>query len=138
MKVDINKLKENIPLDLEEDLSPQELDLESRDIHYQGPLRLKFRVTKQVSIVEVKSCAQFNWELICSRCGRKFCRDFKRNFKFNYPIKKAQPIIDISDDVRQSIILDYPIKILCSPDCKGLCPQCGKDLNQGRCSCSKG
>ena len=42
---------------------------------------------------------------------------------------------DISAVVRQTIILEVDLKPLCSEDCKGLCTQCGKDLNKGVCDC---
>ena len=44
--------------------------------------------------------------------------------------------IDLDQDIKEEIILDYPIKPLCNPDCKGLCPKCGKNLNEGGCSCA--
>ena len=43
--------------------------------------------------------------------------------------------VDISERVREHIILALPLKVLCRPDCQGLCPQCGQDLNQGSCDC---
>jgi uncharacterized protein len=43
--------------------------------------------------------------------------------------------IDLNPDIREEIILVYPIKPLCSIDCKGLCPKCGKNLNEGKCNC---
>ncbi len=45
--------------------------------------------------------------------------------------------IDIEDDVKQFIILSIPMKPLCRDDCKGLCPICGKNLNEGKCNCSQ-
>lgn len=42
---------------------------------------------------------------------------------------------DISDIVRQAIILSLSLKTLCSEDCKGLCQQCGINLNEQTCSC---
>ncbi len=45
--------------------------------------------------------------------------------------------IDIEDDVKQFIILSIPMKPLCKEDCKGLCPICGKNLNEGECKCSR-
>ena len=45
--------------------------------------------------------------------------------------------IDLDQDIREEIILDYPIKPLCNPDCKGLCPKCGKNLNEGGCNCKQ-
>lgn len=43
--------------------------------------------------------------------------------------------IDIEEDIMQFIILSIPMKPLCSEDCKGLCPVCGKNLNEGDCGC---
>ena len=45
--------------------------------------------------------------------------------------------LEISTLLIEQILLDFPAKILCREDCKGLCPQCGADLNQGQCSCNK-
>lgn len=46
-------------------------------------------------------------------------------------------ILDLTEFLRQNIILALPSAPLCSPDCKGLCPICGKNLNEGECQCSK-
>ncbi|HET6402858.1 MAG TPA: DUF177 domain-containing protein [Candidatus Kapabacteria bacterium] len=44
--------------------------------------------------------------------------------------------IDILQDVRDALVLAIPMKHLCRPDCKGLCPVCGKNWNREECSCS--
>ena len=44
--------------------------------------------------------------------------------------------IELDDLLREDILLELPTKFLCKPDCKGLCPQCGKNLNEGKCGCS--
>ena len=43
--------------------------------------------------------------------------------------------IDLRPDVEQEIIMALPQQLLCGDDCKGLCPVCGVDLNQGQCKC---
>ena len=43
--------------------------------------------------------------------------------------------LDISEDVRQGLILEIPIWSLCSETCEGLCLECGSDLNSEVCSC---
>ena len=45
--------------------------------------------------------------------------------------------IDITKDVRDYALLAIPMKKLCKEDCKGLCVNCGKNLNEGDCNCSK-
>jgi uncharacterized protein len=44
--------------------------------------------------------------------------------------------IDITEVVREHILLSLPMKPLCNTKCKGICPHCGKNLNEGICKCS--
>jgi len=46
--------------------------------------------------------------------------------------------VDLDELVREQILLALPSRRLCREDCKGLCPECGADLNAGACSCEKG
>jgi uncharacterized protein len=43
----------------------------------------------------------------------------------------------LEDVLREQILLAVPMKIVCREDCKGLCPQCGTNLNQSSCSCTR-
>jgi uncharacterized protein len=43
--------------------------------------------------------------------------------------------IELRDVLREQILLAVPMKVVCREDCKGLCPQCGQNLNQGACHC---
>jgi uncharacterized protein len=44
--------------------------------------------------------------------------------------------IDLSIGIRDTLILAAPIAPVCKEDCKGICPQCGANLNQGKCGCA--
>ena len=44
--------------------------------------------------------------------------------------------IDLSEAIQGSVAMDLPYVVLCRPDCKGLCPTCGANLNEGDCGCS--
>ena len=46
-------------------------------------------------------------------------------------------VADVDGLAREALILALPTQVVCVPECKGLCPLCGKDLNQGQCGCSK-
>ncbi len=46
-------------------------------------------------------------------------------------------IIRPESEFREAILVELPSRPLCSPDCKGLCPHCGADLNEGPCACPK-
>lgn len=43
--------------------------------------------------------------------------------------------MNVEDLLNNEIIINWPSKVLCRPDCKGICIQCGKDLNTGACEC---
>ena len=43
--------------------------------------------------------------------------------------------IDISDAITQYVSLATPMKLLCRPDCAGICSRCGQNRNEGNCSC---
>lgn len=45
--------------------------------------------------------------------------------------------LDLSPAVREQILLSAPESPVCSEDCRGLCPKCGKDLNEGECGCDR-
>lgn len=44
-------------------------------------------------------------------------------------------VIDIRQALHDNVLLYEPLKLLCSPDCRGLCPVCGQNLNLGHCTC---
>ena len=43
--------------------------------------------------------------------------------------------VELTEAVRQALVMNEPMRPLCRPDCAGLCNQCGADLNDGRCAC---
>jgi uncharacterized protein len=47
----------------------------------------------------------------------------------------ADLVVDLSGLVREAVVLAVPAQLVCSPDCRGLCPACGHDLNTGSCAC---
>ena len=46
-------------------------------------------------------------------------------------------VLKLATVLEEDITLNLPLQILCNEDCKGLCPHCGKDLNNGMCECNE-
>ena len=46
--------------------------------------------------------------------------------------------IVVDSEIAEQVMLEIPYKPLCSESCRGLCPQCGADLNAGECGCDRG
>ena len=49
----------------------------------------------------------------------------------------TEEILETDPILIEQLQLNVPMKPLCRPDCKGLCPECGADLNEGACSCGE-
>jgi uncharacterized protein len=75
-------------------------------------------------------------KFICDRCLIQ--AEENQVHEFEEEIDESEivdGILDITELVRDTLIAAQPIKNLCKPNCKGLCPKCGQNLNQGECNC---
>lgn len=85
----------------------------------------------------------------CARCLESFALPLKIKLQelFYYPASNAPSLSDyvVTDDgvmnlthpLREQLVLNVPIRPLCKPDCRGLCSECGENLNLGDCGCDK-
>jgi len=121
---------------LDEKISARGLELETDDVKFRGPIKIKAFVTRITNAVTVDMVLNATIDLICGRCLSGFGLDLKKTLRLNYQAEKTTQIIDLEPEIREEIILDYPIKPLCKPDCKGLCPKCGINLNEKNCDCN--
>ena len=71
----------------------------------------------------------------CVRCMASFYLEGEEEQEDFYPY--ANNIVDITAPVFQEIILNLPTRVLCKPECKGLCQVCGTNLNEKNCDCDK-
>ena len=94
-------------------------------------VELSFSVASNESLVQGR--VEGTREVQCARCLKMTAQTFNEEFLETYSNK--QEIIDIMYLVRQTLALSEEIRFLCKPDCKGLCPMCGQDLNKAPCNC---
>ena len=137
MKITINHVPQDGLYLLEEEINPAELDLETDLIKFRSDLKIKarvFRITNALTVeLNIKGVLFAN----CSRCLDQFEWELNKDVRLNYPLEASDIFIDLEPAIREEVILDYPIKPLCRPNCKGLCLKCGKNKNstQGGCNC---
>jgi len=96
---------------------------------------------------EVKGVLAYNIHFDCDRCTSPFQMEFAEPVRFILKkdylgddmdiISFNDNQVDLTDYLRDIIIVSIPIKKLCREDCKGLCPHCGVNLNKGKCNCTK-
>jgi uncharacterized protein len=122
---------------LEEDISPEELDLGLETFALSGPLATRARVSRITNAVHVELELSGEAVISCSRCLNDSRQRIHRELTFDYAVEARQHELDLTQDIRDELIMGLPFKSLCKEDCKGLCVRCGADLNKGKCACKQ-
>lgn len=133
MKIKLNEIPKE-GLSAKESYDAAALDLSRDDLKFISPINISAFVVREKDDVYARIEARGRLQIICSRCLSPYETDFKKGFDLSYDVR-GKTSLDLTDDIRQEIILEYPMKPLCIADCKGLCQTCGKNLNEGDCGC---
>ena len=85
----------------------------------------------------VQGTLQVPLECRCRRCAVIFSTKLTiSDFLCVRAVPEGLENVDLTDDIREEVLLRLPNYPLCLPACRGLCPQCGKNLNRGPCRCA--
>ncbi|MFH0854991.1 MAG: DUF177 domain-containing protein [Candidatus Omnitrophota bacterium] len=134
MKVDTRKIPDE-GLIISEEFGPEELDLDTEVIKVSGPIKARATVSKSYGAVGVILALEAPMVINCSRCLAEINTGFNKQVELHYAVDKLEPVIELDPYIREEIILNYQINPLCGINCKGLCPKCGRNLNEGECNC---
>ena len=75
---------------------------------------------------------------ICDRCLSESTGEQVHDFEEEFDKSEAlDELLDVTELLRDELLAGQPMKNLCRADCKGLCPVCGANLNEGECGCEK-
>ena len=113
-------------------MDPAALDLERFDVHPERAVAVSAFATKAEREIVVRADIRCMVRLSCARCLTEFEQELSTSGMWAYEAM-ATDVIDLTDDVRQEVILAYPMVPVCSPGCCGLCAVCGQNLNTGTC-----
>jgi uncharacterized protein len=113
------------------------LDLSSDPVaRSAGPISYALRVEAAGTQLVVRGDIEAPLKLRCSRCAQFFSTSVRvSSFLHAYEWAEHPEVLDVSSDVREDVLLEIPGFPLCDGGCKGLCAQCGRDLNEGACGC---
>jgi len=162
MLLDIKEL-ELRPLEFDEEFQPGCIDL-GGEVRQRTPLKTAGRAEvveehhgkhKIIKDIRLRGRLSAGLELQCARCLEPVPQEVAREFELLYrplgadagrdelSVTDAEAEIGyyqgegilLEDVLREQVLLALPLKITCRDECKGLCPHCGKNLNQEQCSC---
>ena len=102
-----------------------------------GNLEVKAKLEKFASTILAQTRIQCTYTADCARCLEPVVTVWKERYAFNFAFDQSTEFIDLTEDVRQEVILNIPPRLLCKEDCKGICPGCGVNLNSEPCQCKK-
>lgn len=116
----------------------EQMGLRPQDgIHFTRPLELKARVERVQNTVLGNVQVEGIYDWFCARCLDPLEGKLSQEINLDYPINPSTECIEMDEDIRQEIILNLPLRVLCKDDCKGICYKCGANLNIEACKCKK-
>ena len=115
---------------------------------FDKPVSVSGSVSEKAGCMLLTLRASVSYDTECARCLRKLHRELTFDLSKNvavsgslqdednddYVIVEDRALL-LDDIVGELLFLELPSRDLCSEDCLGICPKCGKDLNEGKCSC---
>ena len=154
MQLDLNKIRQP-QTHFERTFEPADVAMREDAYRIVAPVHLAFEIHKDKEKFRLVGTVRSELELPCSRCLEPFRLPVDQGFDLRYhPQSEASTEgetevadedletsfyrdeqIDLNELVREQFYLALPMKPLCREDCKGLCPQCGTNLNTDTCAC---
>lgn len=149
LKVKLETLKHEKNLKIDESFEWEYLDFEGNVYRYSKPVDVNLEV--EFDVGKIYAHGKVKTQIIhpCDRCLEPVELDIDGNIEAYYLLERnvkeiesssgeigtfyhdpQAEFIDFTDRVIEAIILEIPMKVLCKPDCKGLCPYCGVNLNE--------
>ena len=163
MFISVDELSDaGLLLDLEEPLTafPVLVEIaESGSCQFIGPVTIRAKVFRVHEMVEVEGQATVSAIFTCSSCLKEFEQSISSDFVLTYCRELPQveieddeegaelsaedmglilfdgQEIDLSESIQEQLVMALPSRPVCDEKCKGLCPQCGVDLNLASCDC---
>ena len=122
-------------------------------VTFDGDVRVIGEITNQGGYMRLTATAEIPYSGVCARCLSEvsgvYTMPFERTVVTEGTLTEEQEednvdeyvilqngMLDIDDSVRESLILTFPMRLLCDEDCPGLCSKCGKALKDGACGCT--
>jgi len=136
MKIDISDIPKK-GLNFHQTVQAQDIGLSDDDFQCLSLLTVAAKIEKFDDEIIADTQISGKYSFICVRCLEETIQERTDQFKLYFDIDPTTEFIDLGEGIRQEIILGLPHFALCRADCKGLCPECGINLNETQCKCPK-
>ena len=133
MRVKLSEIPEGGMMTLSERFDPAAMRLDTPELKFLAPAAVTAEFHREPETVGVDVAVTGETEEVCGRCLEAAVKPYENRFRLDYETK-GRLELDVTDDIRQEILLSYPVQFLCREECRGLCPACGTNLNERSCT----
>ncbi|HOW58851.1 MAG TPA: DUF177 domain-containing protein [Candidatus Omnitrophota bacterium] len=136
MKFILADLKEGVLSAVEGSYEAKSIDVEFPDMLYTQPVQLTGHVEKGGGSLRFQGILKTAIRRSCGKCLKEISEGLERNFDWFFETAGKEEI-DPLENVRELLIFEHPLVYVCKANCRGLCPHCGIDRNEGTCNCKE-
>jgi uncharacterized protein len=144
---------EAFPAELSVEVEADSTEYELEGVTFHDLLSVKLSIQKVNEEYYCQGYTSVVAEVECVRCLKHFDLELSGELNFIikpegskgvmasdtgeeiYNVNAGEPVVELTDSIRQALQLSMPIKPICNHECRGLCPSCGINLNEERCNC---
>ena len=138
IKFSVSRLDKE-PFELEGTIDKEFISLPEGDAYtVLLPLEYRLRAEKISGGALISGSCRTSISGICGRCLEEVTQEISADdIELFYELDNVGEELDVSEDIREELLLNLPMNLLCDEDCAGLCSKCGTNLNKKMCSCNK-
>jgi uncharacterized metal-binding protein YceD (DUF177 family) len=135
LRFDAAAIRERGSFSFQGAVPPEEVQaLLGGEVLLQGPLLARLELTWRAGEVDFQGKVAGSWQMECSRCLALSLTGYEVGLEGT--LQPAGGVVDLTEDLRQALVLAAPMQSRCKPDCRGLCPKCRIDRNLKDCGCA--
>jgi uncharacterized protein len=136
MKLILSEFTEGVLIPVEGSYDAKAIEVEFPDMLYTEPILLKGEAEKSPGMLRLQGALTTAVRRVCGKCLKE--KSEKLSFEVDWIFDlSGKEVIEPLENVRELLIVEHPLVHLCKASCKGLCPQCGIDLNERSCNCKE-
>lgn len=149
LRVDLGQLGREGSVDVEARVAADDDLWQDTDLEWAGDVTVRLRASLAgTGEIVARGAVEGTLKQECRRCLEPVETRFREEVTMvftadpveeqeggGYPLEPVGEELDLSQAVREEVLLAMNPFVVCKPDCQGLCPRCGEDLNKGSCDC---
>ena len=133
------------------DIDPEDTASFLSGVSFPSPMKVEGEITNTAGYMRMTLTMSVDYQTECARCLKPVCGNFSLDLEKTVAPRKLisdldedrlddyaiidDGFLDMDEQLREQLEMEFPVRFLCKDDCRGLCQKCGHNLNEGECGC---